>query len=171
MKASLSVVERIAFLKQVPLFQGMTNDQLEGLAGICEEEFIPKGVSVFKEGDPGGVLYVVVHGIVAIERDGERENSVVRLATMEARSSFGEMGLFDNSPRSTGALTIEDTMLLKLRVEPVVALMRQYPDMLLELIRVLSQRLREVNDQVTRLSRSMPRQLHQLYDKLENLDK
>jgi len=154
----------------VTFFQGMSNDQLKGLACICEEEFIPKGTSIFKEGDPGSVLYIVVQGSVAIEREGERKNSIVRLATLETRSSFGEMGLFDNSPRSTGAFTVEDTKVLKLRVEPVVGLMRQHPDMLLELIKVLSQRLREANEQVTHLSRSMPRQLHQLYDKLENLD-
>jgi CRP/FNR family transcriptional regulator, cyclic AMP receptor protein len=170
MTGSLSVAERIEFLKTVTFFQGMTIDQLKELASICEEESIPEDTSIFKEGEPSGVLYIVVHGRVAIEREGERKDSVVRLATMDTRSSFGEMSLFDNSPRSTNAKTIEDTMFLKLRVEPVVALMRQYPDMLLELIKVLSQRLREVNDQVTRLTRSMPRQLHQLYDKLENVD-
>ena len=171
MITTLSVFERITFLKQVAFFQGMTNDQLKNLASICEEDFIPKGINVFKEGEPGGVLFIVVHGRVAIEREGERKNSVVRLATMNMRASFGEMSLFDNSPRSTSALTIEDTKFLKLRVEPVVTLMRQYPDMAIELIKVLSQRIREANDQITHLTRSMPRQLRQLYDKLEDSDK
>jgi CRP/FNR family transcriptional regulator, cyclic AMP receptor protein len=170
MTGSLSVGERIEYLKQVTFFQGMTIDQLKELASICEEEFIPKDTSVFKEGEPGGVLYIVVHGRVAIEREGEYKNSVVRLATMDTCSSFGEMSLFDDSLRSTNALTIEDTTFLTLRVESVVALMRQYPDMLLELIKILSQRIRDANEEITRLTRSKPRQLHQLYDKLENLD-
>ncbi len=171
MTASLSLIDRIIFLKQVIFFQAMPIEQLKVLASICEEEFIPKGIPVFKEGDPGGVVYVVVHGLVAIEREGARKNSVVRLATMDTRSSFGDMSLFDNSPRSTTAITIEDTTLLKLRIEPLVALMRQYPDMSLELIKILSQRIREANDQITRLTRSRPRQLDQLYDKLEDTDK
>lgn len=171
MPASLSEIERIIFLKQVTFFQNMTNEQLKVLASICEEEFIPKDSTVFKEGEPGGVVYVVIHGRVAIEREGERKNSVVRLTTMDALTSFGEMSLFDNSPRSASAVTIEDTMLLKLRVDPLVALIRQYPDMSLELIKVLSQRIREANDQITHLTRPKPRQLHQLYDKLEDLGK
>ena len=73
MITSLSVDERVIFLKQVIFFQSMTNEQLKVLAGICEEEFIPKGTPVFKEGDPGGVLYVVVHGRVAIEREGRAQ--------------------------------------------------------------------------------------------------
>jgi CRP/FNR family transcriptional regulator, cyclic AMP receptor protein len=171
MTASLSVDERVLFLKQVIFFQSMTLEQLKVLASVCEEEFTPKGTIVFKEGDPGGVVYVVVDGRVAIERNGTRQNSVVRLATMETRSPFGDMSLFDNSPRSTSALTMEDTVLLKLRVEPLIALMRQYPDMSLELIKILSQRIREANDQIIRLTRPKPRQLDQLYDKLEDSDK
>jgi CRP/FNR family transcriptional regulator, cyclic AMP receptor protein len=171
MIASLSLDERVIFLKQVIFFQSMPNELLKVLASICEEEFIPKGTTVFKEGDSGGVVYIVVNGLVAIEREGARKNSVVRLATMDTRSSFGDMSLFDDSPRSTSAITTEDTTLLKLRVEPLVALMRQYPDMSLELIKILSQRIREANDQITRLTRSRPRQLDQLYEKLEDSDK
>lgn len=170
MTTSLSVSERILFLKQANFFQGFTDDQLKVLASICEEESFPKDVIIFKEGEPGGVLYIVVSGRVGIEREGERKGSVVRLATLESHSSFGEMNLFDNSPRSASAITIEDTLLLKLLREPLVALMRQYPDMLLELIKFLSQRIREANDQISHLSRSMPRQLHQLYDKLQDPD-
>jgi CRP/FNR family transcriptional regulator, cyclic AMP receptor protein len=170
MAPSLSVIERVIFLKQVPFFQGMTIDQLRVLASICEEEFIPKSISIFIEGEPGGVLYVVVNGRVSIERQAERKGSVVRLATMETHSSFGEMSLFDNSPRSASAVTIDDSLLLKLRVEPLVALMRQHPDMSLQLIKILSLRMREANDQIARLTRAMPRQLHQVYDKLRDSD-
>jgi CRP-like cAMP-binding protein len=89
---------------------------------------------------------------------------------METHSSFGEMSLFDNSPRSASAITIDDSLLLKLRVEPLVVLMRQHPDMSLQLIKVLSLRMREANDQIARLTRAMPRQLHNVYDKLQDSD-
>lgn len=170
MTTSLSESERILFLKQVNFFQGFSTDQLKMLASICEVESFPKDVTIFKEGEPGGILYIVISGRVGIEREGERKGSVVRLATLEAHSPFGEMNLFDDSPRSASALTIEDTRLLKLLREPLVALMRQYPDMLLELIKFLSQRIREANDQIAHLSRSRPRQLNQLYDKLQDPD-
>jgi CRP-like cAMP-binding protein/HEAT repeat protein len=168
MGASLSVIERIIFLKQVSFFQGMSIDQLKVLASICEEELIPAGTSIFQEGDSGGTLYVVVDGRISIEREGERKGSIVRLAAMEPRSSFGEMSLFENSPRSASAVAIEDSLVLKLSVAPLVVLMRQYPDMSLELIKVLSLRMREAKDQISRLTRSMPRQLHKVYDRLQD---
>ncbi|MCX6081344.1 MAG: cyclic nucleotide-binding domain-containing protein [Chloroflexi bacterium] len=170
MTASLTVIERIIFLKQVTLFQSMTIDQLKVLASICEDESVNQGTQIFKEGDPGGVVYVVVHGRIGIERTGDRKDSVVRLATLEARASFGEMNLFENSPRSANAIAIEDSLLLKLRAEPFLALIRQHPDMSIELIKVLNVRLREANDQIAHLTRSMPRQLQSLYDKLEDTD-
>jgi CRP-like cAMP-binding protein/HEAT repeat protein/ATP/ADP translocase len=170
MTASLSVIERIIFLKQVVLFQSMTIDQLKILASICEDEYVAQDTVIFKEGDPGGVVYVVVTGRVGIEREGDRKGSIVRLATLEERASFGEMNLFENSLRSANAFAIEDSLLLKVRAEPFVALIRQHPDISLEVIKVLNVRLRDADDQIAHLTRSMPRQLQKLYDNLEDMD-
>ncbi len=163
----LSTIERVIFLKEVPFFQGMTIEQLKVLAEICEEEFFEQDTQIFEQNDPGGVLYVVVNGRVAIEREAQRKGSVVRLATMDAHSYFGEMSLFDRGPRSAAARTVQDTLTLRLRREPLVALVRQYPDLALELINVLSQRVREANDRIAQLTRSRPRELDKLYDKLD----
>jgi HEAT repeat protein len=163
----LSTIERIIFLKEVPFFQGMTIDQLKVLANVCEEELFEKDVRIFNEGEPGGVLYVVVSGRVAIEREARRKGSFARLATIEAHSYFGEMSLFDNSPHSAMATAIQDTLTLQLRREPLIALARQHPDLSLELINVLSGRLREANDRIAELTRTRPRELHKLFDKLE----
>ncbi|MDM8527782.1 Npt1/Npt2 family nucleotide transporter [Anaerolineales bacterium HSG24] len=163
----LSAIEKIIFLKKVPFFQGMTIDQLKTLSTVCEEELFEEDTRIFKEGDAGGILYVVVSGKVAIEQEGKRKGSFARLATIDAHSYFGEMNLFDNSPRTNSAIAIQDTLALRLRREPLVVLARRYPDLSLELINVLSQRLREVNDQVVGLTRTKPRELHKLFDQYE----
>lgn len=163
----LSTVEKVIFLKEVPFFQGMTINQLEVLANVCEEELFEEDRPIFNQGDPGGSLYVVVSGKVGIERAGARKGSIVRLATLGAHAYFGEMTLFDNSPRSASAVALQDTLILRLRREPLITLARQYPDLSLELINVLSQRLREANDQIARLTRTRPRELHKLFDQLE----
>jgi CRP-like cAMP-binding protein len=152
MKDRLSVIERIIFLKQVPLFKGMSAEQLKVLANICEEQFYARGEVIFREGDPSGDVYVVVNGRVAIER--QAEGTLIRLATLEARSTLGEMNLFKNNPRNASALAVEETLLLKLRAEPFVALIRQNPDISIELINVLSLRLSEANDQIAHLIRA-----------------
>ncbi|MFO7537104.1 MAG: HEAT repeat domain-containing protein [Chloroflexota bacterium] len=163
----LSVVERIVFLKEVSFFQGMTVDQLRVLANVCEEELFAEDTAVYREGEPGGVLYVIVRGRVAIEREGRRRGSVARLDTVGAHASFGDMNLFDDSPRTASAVALEETLVLKLRREPLIALARQYPELSLALINVLSQRLRQTTERVAELTRTQPRELHKLFDQLD----
>jgi CRP-like cAMP-binding protein len=162
----LSTIEKIISMKKVPFFQGMTIEQLNALTNVCEEMLCESGTRIFEQGDPGGALYVVVSGLVSIERAGQRRNSVVRLATIGANAYFGEMTLFNRDSRSAAAVTIQDTLLLRLRREPLLALLRRYPDLSVELINVLSQRLRDASDRIAQLTRSRPRELQKLYDKL-----
>jgi hypothetical protein len=68
----LSTIERIIFLKEVLFFREMTIDQLKVLATVCEETFYNEDDFIYKENDPGGVLYVVVRGLVGIERESRR---------------------------------------------------------------------------------------------------
>jgi CRP/FNR family transcriptional regulator len=161
----LSAIEKVIFLKEVPFFQGMTVEQLRVLANVCEVEYFPAETRLFNEGDPGGVLYVVVSGRVGIEQE-KRHGSFARLATIEAGSYLGEADLFDNNVRTSSAIAIQDTLALRLRREPLIALARQHPDLSLELINVLGARLRQANERIAELTRTHPRQLHKLFDRL-----
>lgn len=165
-ESMLSTIDRIIFLKEVPFFRDMTIDQLKVLASVCEEKLFDKGTRIFNNDDPGGVLYVVVSGKVGIEQE-KRAGSFARLADIDAYSYFGEVNFFDSSPRSTSAVATQDTLTLQLRREPLIELARQNPEMSLQLINVLSQRLREVNDRLADMTRSKPRSLHQLYDQFD----
>jgi CRP/FNR family cyclic AMP-dependent transcriptional regulator len=160
----LSIIDRIIFLKEVPFFQSMSIPQLKVLASVCEEKFFEKDTHIFKKDDPGGALYVVVNGRVGLEQE-KRAGSFARLADVNAYSYFGEVNFFDNSPRSMSAVAARDTLTLQLKREPVVELARQNPNLALDLINVLSKRLREDNERVAELMRSQPRALNKLYDK------
>ncbi len=161
----LAVLERIIFLKEVPFFQSMTVEQLKILAEACEEEFFPADACIFREGDPGGILYVIVSGRVGLEQE-KRKGSSVRLATVMAGSFFGEMNLFDNSARTISALAVQDTVLLRLDRDPLIALARRYPDLSLALVNTLSLRLREAQDRIAELTRARPQVLNRLFDEL-----
>jgi CRP-like cAMP-binding protein len=165
-EAVLSAVEKIIFLKGVPFFEDMTVNQLKALATVTEEQFFPTDKTIFDEGDAGGILYVVVSGRVGIERKNRATGTSARLSTIEARGYFGEATLFDASPNFTTAIALQDTLTLRLRHEPLVALMQEYPDLSLQLIKVLSKRIQETDVQVADLSRRRSRTMHKLYDKL-----
>jgi len=163
----LSAVEKIIFLKGVPFFEGMTINQLKVLANTAEEAFFPAESIIFDEGESGGSLYVVVDGKVGIERMDAAKGTSARIANLETRSYFGEATLFDNSPSPISALALQDTLALRLRHEPLIALIQAYPDLSLQLVKVLSKRLRDMDEQVASLSRRMSRSMHKVYDKLD----
>jgi HEAT repeat protein len=163
----LSAVEKIIFLKGVPFFEGMTISQLKVLANTAEEAFFPADSLIFDEGEIVGSLYVVVDGKVGIERMDASKGTSARIANLEARSYFGEATLFDNSASAISALALQDTLTLRLRHEPLIALIQAYPDLSLQLVKVLSKRLRDMDEQVASLSRRMSRSMHKVYDKLD----
>ncbi len=163
----LSTVEKFAFLKEIPFFQNMTADHLEALVAVCEEETFAEDTVIYAQGDQGGALYVVVRGRVGIDRE-KRKGSFVHLATIGPSAYFGEMSLFDNSPCSTSAVALQDTLTLRLRREPLVELIRHDSNFSLELIKVLSQQLRMANDRIAEMTHSRPREINKLYDALES---
>jgi len=163
----LSTIERVIFLREVPFFGEMTVAQLRALAGIAEELSFENDEVIFREGDRGDTLYVVVSGRVGLEHAAEEEiDAVARLATLEPRQYFGEMSIFDDAPRSSSAIAVGQTLLLGIRRAPLIALVEGDPTLALDLIRVLSQRLRLANEQIAQKTKAKPRQLQKLYDQL-----
>ena len=65
----LSTIERMIYLKRVAIFQTLSVEQLKALATICDEKIFKKGENVFKQGDAGGSLYIVISGRVEVGLD------------------------------------------------------------------------------------------------------
>lgn len=151
----LSIVERMIFLKKVSFFQGVSVEQLKVLASISEEELFNVDDIIFKEGDRGDSLYIVVNGLVSIGIFSKTSDDLTELAVYRPNSAFGEMSLFDYSPRSASAVAKTDVLLLKLRSEPLLALMYQEPDLSIELLRSISHNLRNANARIASLSSTM----------------
>ncbi len=151
----LSIVERMIFLKKVSFFQGVVVDQLKVLSSICEEELYNAGDVIFREGERGDSLYIVVNGIVSIGIFSRTSDNFTELAVYRQNSAFGEMTIFDYSPRSASALAKTDVLLLRLRSEPLLALIYQEPDLSIELLRSMSDNLRNANSRIASLTSTM----------------
>lgn len=151
----LSIVERMIFLKKVSFFQGVAVDQLKVLSSICDEALFTVDDVIFREGDRGDSLYVVVNGAVSIGIFSKSSEAFTELAVYRPNSAFGEMSLFDHSPRSASAVAKTDVLLLKLRSEPLLALMYQEPDLSIELLRSMSNNLRNANSRIASMSSTM----------------
>ncbi|HET9223563.1 MAG TPA: HEAT repeat domain-containing protein, partial [Roseiflexaceae bacterium] len=149
-RSMLTLIERVIFLKQVPVFGAMIIDRLRVLASICEELECEPKQRIIAEGERGEALYVIVKGRVAIQRrDPRQPGARVELAVLGPREYFGEMSLFDNEPYSADAVALEPTQLLLVRQAPLLALIKRYPDIAFGFFKVLSQRLRQANALIT----------------------
>src|SRR5256885_15307510 len=108
-----------------------------------------RGDVLFREGEPGKEMYVIQSGKVNITKT-VRENAKI-LATLGAGEFFGEMSILNNKPRSAGAVVAEDAKLLVIDPKTFEAMIRGNVEIAVRLIKKLSDRLQEADEQIEKL--------------------
>lgn len=145
------VVDDIDTLRSIPLFAGLSEQELANIAAIVQRVSCPKGTLVFAEGDPGDALYLVESGKVRISKvlSGVGEEA---LAIFGPGSVFGEMAVLDGGRRSADAIVHEDATLVVIERDRFHTLLREDKELayqvLSEFVRILAGRVREMNDKV-----------------------
>ena len=138
-------------LANMNLFRGLAPSGLERIAAIAGEESHEAGNVVFREGEMGDKLYLILDGKVRISRTlpGMGEEA---LAVLGAGEAFGEMSLIDDTPRSADAIVHERARLLVITREAFEDLLFVHKDLAYEIlwnfVKTLSGRLREANDKM-----------------------
>lgn len=103
-------LRRLHLLAQVPLFAGLDRRHLGKLLVKLFEKEYPAGEIIFREGDPGKALFIVLDGKVSIAH--AIESSEKPLAVLGPGAYFGELALIDDQPRFAGARADGDSHLL-----------------------------------------------------------
>lgn len=148
-------VDVVSPLARIQLFQGLSKPSLELVASIATEEHHPAGTVLFRAGDPGDALYLILAGRVRISREvpGMGEENLTILGPGEA---FGELSVVDSGTRSADAHIHEDVVLVKIKKDAMEHLLYMHRDLAYEVlwnvVRVLSARLRDTTDKVTFLA-------------------
>jgi hypothetical protein len=138
----ITTAEKVLFLKGLELFATVPSEDLVELAGITAELAVDEEEEVFREGDRGDALFLVVEGSVRVSRGGRT------LATMGEREVFGEMALLDPAPRSATATAATSVTLLRVAQEDFADLLRERPEVAAGVLRVLTRRLRAANERM-----------------------
>src|SRR5258707_9195354 len=120
-------------LKSVPFFQTLDDDERSAVAALMHDERIPASTTLFRESDPGGVLYIINQGKVELSVIGE-DGKKVTVDLLEAGEFFGEVSLLDGGGRTATAVAREDVQVFRLEREPVLNLLRRPPDAALDLL-------------------------------------
>jgi len=108
-----------------------------------------RGDVLFREGEPGTEMYVVQAGKVNITKTVRETEKI--LATLGAGEFFGEMSILNNKPRSAGAVVAEDAKLLVIDPKTFEAMIRGNVEIAVRLIKKLSDRLQEADEQIENL--------------------
>ena len=134
-------------VRKAPLFTALDEAAAESLRTSMDSVKIAKGSVLFAEGDEGDHLYVIVEGKLKLgtsSGDG-RENLLSILGPGEM---FGELSLFDPGPRTSTATAVTDAKLLSLGQEKLIPWLAENPQVALQLLARLAQRLRRTNEAV-----------------------
>jgi len=155
----LTSVDRLLFVRGVPIFKELRDDFLVRLASVMDELSFPANHTIFTEGQEGRSLYIVVSGTVRIHL-GNRD-----LATYERGGCFGEMSVFDSEPRSASATTTNSAECLVLTQQQLYEAIDETPGIAVNVIKLLSRRIRELNRKVN-AQKSDPPPLRSIYTKI-----
>jgi CRP/FNR family cyclic AMP-dependent transcriptional regulator len=136
-------------LKNAAIFKDLDDSEIAEVAEKCKEEKFESAAYIFREGEAGNRLYIIVSGEVRISRDvpGSGEEA---LAILKPGALFGEMSVFDRSERSTHAISNGGCTLLTITrpdFEMLLDFNREIAyKVLWACVRLLSVRLRSTND-------------------------
>jgi cAMP-binding proteins - catabolite gene activator and regulatory subunit of cAMP-dependent protein kinases len=137
-----STLEKTIILKSVDLFKSIPAENLSRVAQITEEVRCDDGESIISEGEFGDSLFIVVNGNVKIHK-GEKE-----ITQMGEGSCIGDMALLDGEPRSADVTATEETTLFKIEQEGFYEVMGGHSDIMEAIIKNLSGRVRNMNEQL-----------------------
>lgn len=135
-------------LANIPLFESLTDDDVDALAARLETVEYGEGDVIFCQGDEGSSLFIVEDGAVEISY-GEGKTKFV-LASLFSGQYFGELSLFDGAPRSATATAIKRSRLIRLHRDALVEFVNGSPAAALRIIGEMSERLRQTNELMSR---------------------
>src|SRR5205823_3902872 len=136
-------------LRHVPLFESLDNETAKELCELLENLDCKTGATLFRAGDQGDAMYLIERGKVRIcvrATDGHE----MTLTELGRGDFFGEMALLDGQRRSADAIVSEDARLAVLSREHFLSFVHSSPNIALEMLTALANRLRNTDELLRR---------------------
>jgi CRP/FNR family transcriptional regulator, cyclic AMP receptor protein len=132
-------------LRSVPLFGSLDDEAATELRNLLTEKVVPQNTRLFSQGDKGDSMYLIESGSVRISiRDDDKHE--LTLAELAQGDFFGEMAIIDGRQRSADARVVEDARLAILSRADFLRFVRTKPDVALEMLSALTDRLRRTDE-------------------------
>ncbi len=154
----MNQVSITAIFREMELFRQVPPGVLADLTARCQIRAYPAGTIVFQKGEPGDALFVLLGGAVKIH-DGD-----YTVAAMGKGQCIGEIALVDEGPRSMSVTVTEEATLARIIREDFFAVFEQHPQIMRQLVGLLTGRLRLQTDQLVMQLKRREDELNQLVE-------
>ncbi|MBN2437737.1 MAG: Crp/Fnr family transcriptional regulator [Deltaproteobacteria bacterium] len=132
-------------LKQVPMFRSLRAEDSQRIASLLQRHVLRKGDVLFRNGEEGHSLYMIIAGKIKIVRQS-RDGDEMILAVLSAGDFCGEMALLDGLSRSADAVAVEETHLYGLNRKDFLTYVMNNETAVKAVLSALSKRLRRADD-------------------------
>ena len=131
----------IEFLRQLPLFAGLSETDLSWLVQNAETVAVRAGDLLIEEGTPGDAMYIILDGDFQVtKRSGPQD---IAIDVREPGAVIGEMSLLDDAPRSASVRATREGRLLKVHHDTFHSLLSASPSAALAILHTVTSRLRQ----------------------------
>ncbi|MCG8637816.1 MAG: Crp/Fnr family transcriptional regulator [Desulfobacterales bacterium] len=141
----------IKILKSIPLFSGLSDEQLDVLSGLAKELTFGRGELIFQEGDKGNGFYIVAKGKIKVFKlSFEGKEQILHI--YGPGHTFGEVPVFEGKSFPASSMALEASTILFLPRDSFVKVLTASPALAMNMLADLSRRLRAFTVQIENLS-------------------
>jgi CRP-like cAMP-binding protein len=142
----MGLEQEVAILKKIPLFARIDPTKLKLMAFASERMIFKPGQAVCRQGDVGDSAFIIIDGEadILIESDG----GPIKVASVGRNDIIGEIAILLDVPRTATVQATSDLQTLKITKDLFFRMVADFPEMGVEIMRVLAHRLDATNAQL-----------------------
>jgi CRP-like cAMP-binding protein len=141
---TISTLERILLLREVPMFSRLSPEDLEQIAEIAQEQLYSDEAVICGEGEPGSTLFIIVSGKVDVFKKMDKRDHLI--ATRGPGEFVGEMAILESAPRSATLKAHGDVRVLMIEGAAFTAILLDRPEVAVAVLRHMSGRVRQLHE-------------------------
>jgi CRP-like cAMP-binding protein len=143
----VSLDDEVDVLRRIPLFANVEPTKLKLLAFTSDRVTFSKGQELFHQGDPGDNAYVILKGSADVLVD--TPHGVISVAKLERNAFVGDISILCDVPRTATVKALSDLETLKILKDQFLHLLAEFPEIAVEVMRVLALRLSKTTAELT----------------------